>query len=243
MLYHGETRAFGGVHNPHVPFYAEEGLARSKDNGVTWAREGAIVSGADPLPTTKPLSLANGVPEGSAIVAKDGFIYTFFAYFPTAGAPDYGPPTIQEARAPTSSDGAPGTWTKFYKGSFGSQPGLGGLGSSVIPSSPACMSPRQPWVTFSTYLNKYVVVFLCSSGWFYSTSPDLVTWSDPIQFYVAPNPEFTAGDVVEENVVFVTPGNPSNQVIGQTGYVLYAQGIWNVSSHELWRRTFTFNGR
>ena len=30
---------------------------------------------------------------------------------------------------------------------------------------------------------------------------------------------------------------------GRTGYVLYAQGIWNVSSHELWRRTFTFNGQ
>ena len=243
MLYHGETRAFGGVHNPHVPFYAVEALARSKDGGKTWAREGAIVSGADPLPTTNPTSLANGVPEGSAIVATDGYIYSFFPYFPTAGEPDYGPPTIQEARALASGDGAPGTWTKFYKGSFGSQPGLGGLGSSVIPSSAACKSPRQPWVTYSTYLKKYVIVFLCSSGWFYSTSPDLVTWSTPIQFYVAPNPEFTAGDLVEENVVFVTPGNSSNQVIGRTGYVLYAQGIWNVSSHELWRRSFTFNGQ
>jgi len=43
MLYHGETRAFGGVHNPHVPFYAVEALARSTDNGKTWAREGPIV--------------------------------------------------------------------------------------------------------------------------------------------------------------------------------------------------------
>lgn len=39
----------------------------------------------------------------------------------------------------------------------------------------------------------------------------------------------------------VTPGNPG-QVIGQTGYVLYASTpAWGKTPHMLWMRPFTFN--
>jgi hypothetical protein len=74
-----------------------------------------------------------------------------------------------------------------------------------------------------------------------STSPDLVHWTTPDQFFAAPAREFTHGSPTDENVVLVTPGTESNQVIGQTGYVLYAHtDAWGWKPHTLWRRTFRF---
>jgi hypothetical protein len=52
-----ETRTFGTTRNAQVPFYATIGLARSSDNGVTWTRQGAIVSGTDPKPDANPARL------------------------------------------------------------------------------------------------------------------------------------------------------------------------------------------
>ncbi len=242
MLYHAQTKYYG-VRPPDRqtdPSWCVIGLARSTDNGVTWTRQGAVVSGTDPKPDTIPSGGILGVVEPGAIVAN-GFIYAFYAYFPTPGFADAGPPTIQVARAPVASDGAPGSWTKYYAGSFGSQPGLGGLGSQVVPTVLTDLRPAQPWPVFSSYLNAYVLLFLCDGGWYFSTSTDLVTWSPPKQFFAAPSSEFTPGQPTDENVIMVTPGNPG-QVIGQTGYVLYAHTpSWGSVPHELWMRPFTFN--
>ena len=242
MLYHGQTKYYG-VRPPDRqtdPSWCVMALARSTDNGVTWTRQGAVLSGTDPKPDTIPSGGILGVVEPGAIVAN-GYIYAFYAYFPTPGFADAGPPTLQVARAPVASDGAPGSWTKFYAGSFGSQPGLGGLGSQVVPTVLTDSRPAQPWPFYSSYLNAYVLLFLCNGGWYFSTSTDLVTWAPPKQFFTAPSSEFTAGQATDENVIMVTPGNPG-QVIGQTGYVLYAHTpSWGSVPHELWMRPFTFN--
>jgi len=242
MIYHGETRTFGGASNPppNLKFYAEIGLARSSDDGLTWTREGAIVSGTDSKPATEPRAAQYGVPEPGAIVAGD-YVYVFYPYFPGDGAPDAGPPTIQVARAPLSGDGAPGTWTKYYQGSFDTQPGLGGLGDAVVPSGGGCTLPGEPWPAYSTYLSAYVLVFECEEGWFFSTSTDLVSWTPPTQFFAAPNPLFQRGDETDENVILVTPGDAGG-VIGGSGYVLYAHTpSWGSVPHELWMRPFTFH--
>ncbi len=245
VIYHGETRTFGSTTNAHTPMFAEVGLARSTDNGISWSREGAIISGSDPKPSVDPTSDVNGTPEPGAVVAGN-FIYTFYPYFPTAGDSDAGPSTIQVARASVDSDGAPGTWTKFYDTSFGAQPGLGGYGSQVVPAVGPSVGARQPWVAYSEYLRAYVLVFVTRFGWFFSTSTDLVTWALPKQFFFPTDTLFTPGKENDENVVLVTPGNPP-QVIGQSGYVLYAStpsfgfGTGSSVSHELWMRPFSFD--
>ena len=248
MIYNGVNTDFAGGGTADG-YYAEIGIARSTDEGRTWSRTvdasgtpQAIVQGADPKPTASQAKGAVGTPQPTAIVAGD-YIYVFYPYFPTNGSPDDGPDTIQVARAPMAQDGAPGTWTKYYNGSFDVEPGLRpGKGSQVVPSTDACNRPAQPSVAFSTYLNEYVLTFVCKGGWFFSTSSDLATWSTPTQFYELPGTgEFNNDQPTAENMVLVTPGNPS-QVIGQSGYVLYAYTPqWGRVPHELWMRPFTFN--
>ncbi len=241
MLYHAQTKYYG-LRPPlqSDPSWCVLGLARSTDNGVTWFPEGGVVSGADPKPDTIPPNGIYGTVEPGAIVAN-GFVYAFYSYFPLPSDSDAGPPTIQVARSPLDSDAVAGSWTKFYAGSFGSQSGLGGLGSQVVPTVFADTRPAQPWPVYSSYLNAYVLIFIEEKGWYFTTSTDLVTWAPPKQFFAAPVNEFTSGQETDENVVLVTPGNPS-QVIGQSGYVLYAHTpSWGSSPHELWMCPFTFN--
>ncbi len=234
MLYQGTTKNFGTTYSNNS-FYSVVALATSTDNGLSWTRDGPVISGSDPKPTTDPKNAANGADQSGAIVAN-GYIYDFYPYFPsTPSSQDMG---IQVARAPISGDAAPGTWNKYHEGAFGAQAGLGGLGSQVVPSTGACTRPAQPWLAFSTYLNEYVMVFICEQGWFFSTSTDLIAWTSPTEFYTAPVPMFTGE--TDENPSLVTPGN-LGQVIGQTGYVLYANTPdWGNEPHELWMRPFTF---
>ncbi len=232
MLYHGGSKTYGGVESVTFPGWGTVGLARSSDGGVTWAQRMAVITGTDAKPATPPPSGIYGAVE-PGIIAADGYIYAFYAYFPLAGATQ-----IQVARAPLSGDGAPGTWTKYDQG-FGSQPGLGGIGSPVIATAgTACTRPAQPWPVRSAYLSAYVLVFLCQQGWFFSASSDLVSWTVPTQFFVEPGGEFQGP--TDENIILVTPGNPAQQ-IGQTGYALYAHtSNWGSIPHELYMRPFTF---
>ncbi len=242
MLYHGQS-IYYGMRTPdekNDPAWCVVGLARSGDNGVTWQRQGAVISGSDAKPDTIPTGGIMGAVEPGGIVAG-GFVYAFYAYFPTQGDSDAGPSTIQVARAPVATDGAPGSWTKFYEGVFGSQPGLGGFGSQVVPTVFSDSRPAQPWPVYSTYLNAYVLIFICEGGWYFSTSTDLVTWTPPKQFFIAPVKEFTAGQQTDENVVLVTPGY-REQTIGQAGYVLYSHTpAWHSTPDELWMMPFAFN--
>jgi hypothetical protein len=240
MLYHGETWTFGtNAANDHVPGWASVGLARSLDNGINWTNRQAVITGSDPKPDTNPpVAQIYGVVEPGAIIASN-YIYAYYAYFPSTPVTNPSGSVIQVARSALANDGAPGTWFKYYTNAFNS-PGLGGQGSQIVPTICGCTRPAQPWPVFSTYLNAYVMIFLANEGWFFSTSTDLFSWSSPVQFFTALNNEFTQGLPTDENVILITPGNPT-QVIGQTGIVLYAHtAAWKNNSHELWSRPFTF---
>ena len=53
MVYHAENHLFSGVDYAGTPFYAGIGLARSSDGGVTWQRQGQIISAHDPQQVTQ----------------------------------------------------------------------------------------------------------------------------------------------------------------------------------------------
>ena len=241
MFYEAGTKTAGDTTIEHGWEYNVMALARSSDNGLTWKREGVVLSGSDPKPTARTTAAQPGVSEPGTLVV-DQYIYMFFQYIGNRASAD-APSVVQVARAPVASDGAPGAWSKYYNGSF-SQPGLGGLGTPILATEKSgCTRPVQVWPATSTYLNAYVLTYLCNEGWFFSTSKDLVTWSPPTKFLSMAM--FKSCQPMDWNFMFVTPGNQPG-VIGQKGLVLYAHsdskglGCGGFSPHMLWVRPFEF---
>ena len=244
MFYEAGTKTFGGTNYGHgVGEYNVLALARSTNNGLSWTRQGAVISGFDPRPDGPPGTSQPGISE-PGMIATNGYMYMFFQYIPNKANEPEAPSVIQVARAAVASDGAPGAWTNFYNNSW-SQPSLGGHADTIVATSSTngCTRAVEMWPAYNTYLNAYVLLFLANEGWFFSTSTNLLTWTAPMFFM--PEPMFQNCQPMDWNYIFVTPGNAPG-VIGQTGYVLYAHtdqkglGCGTFLPHELWMRPFTF---
>ncbi len=73
MIYHAENHSFSGIDYPGVPFYAGVGLARSQDGGVSWRRQGEIISGHDPQ---QPMQRPTGAGLWGPVPSKWAGLYT-----------------------------------------------------------------------------------------------------------------------------------------------------------------------
>jgi hypothetical protein len=240
MIYHAENHLFSGIDYTGLPFYAGIGLARSHDGGVTWQREGEIISGHDPQQPTQALTGA-GALTPTAVVMR-GFIYVVFREIDLqSGVSGYG-----LARAPIGGDGAPGSWQKYYQGSFNS-PGLGGtftqLNIVLDPSVPG--DERQPDLSYNTYLHQYLMAMVGNGGIYVLTSPDLLTWSKGIVALPAPYPDAHATSKNPRNwdPTLVSPNEPSDLITGRTGYLYYAKFLGDGTAHHyMYRQAFTITG-
>lgn len=239
MIYHGEDHTWNGQVYP-TTFYATVGLATSAD-GIHWTRVGPIITARDPKPSTVPAH-STGAAVPSAIVAN-GYIYVFYTDYPNPGAPDANQPgLIQVARAAVGSATVPQAWQKFYNGGFSQPSDSYGNSSAIVPlPNAACAPERQAGISYNTFLASYLLTYVCDSGWFFVTSTDLIHWSAPSMFFSAPfsNNNLQTGQQFDWYPTLFTPGQPNNQTTGQSGYVYYAQGDWNTSPHELFRRPYT----
>jgi hypothetical protein len=85
----------------------------------------------------------------------------------------------------------PGAWYKYHAGQF-SEPGLGGLETSILDRVEANADVLQPHVVYSAELDRYLMVLgvlavdeyvkgapLSLSGIYLASSTDAVTWSAP----------------------------------------------------------------
>ncbi|MCB0017707.1 MAG: hypothetical protein KDE09_07945, partial [Anaerolineales bacterium] len=82
---------------------------------------------------------------------------------------------LRLARSHIDDGGLPGTWHKYYNGSF-SEPGLGGESSPLDPTGALTRS----WISFNTYLNAYMgFSYVARNGEFagfgFTMSPDGIT--------------------------------------------------------------------
>jgi hypothetical protein len=244
MFYEAGNKSIGDMKIEHGWEFNVIARARSADGGRTWARQDVVLSGADPKPVRRTEITQPGISEPGAIVAN-GYIYMFYQYVPNDAADPDAPSVIQVARAPLANDGAADTWMKYERGSF-SQPGLGGRGSPILPTggTSGCTRPVEVWPARSTYLEAYVLLYLCNEGWFFSTSTDLVSWTPPAVFM--PMKMWQPCRPMDWNYILVTPGSPGG-IIGEQGYVLYAhtdaRGLGcsgRFAPHMLWVRPFAF---
>ena len=147
--------------------YKSLGICYSSDSGKTWSAPVQLLKHQQ----NKPASPAwSGL--GDACVIYNKAKGKFYAYY----APSSGMAAISMA---CSSDptAAPGSWKKWYRGSF-SQPGMGGAESAIsnLSSKPG----GNPSVHWNTYLNKYIMAWHGWDGKMYiSASADGESWESP----------------------------------------------------------------
>ena len=238
MIYHAENHLFGGVHYQGTPFYASIALARSVDGGLTWQREGQILTGADPQRASQPPTGA-GTLTPSAI-QSDGYVYVLFREIDLESQVQ----GIALARAPIESDCQPGNWQKLFRGTF-SSPGLGGSFTPIpLVLDPAVEADRrQPFVSYNSFLKAFLLTIVGNGGIYVSASTDLQVWSPGQVVLPAPVPD---GSVTPSTAPYnwyptlISREQTAETTTSQSGYLYYAKGAADGTSHHtLYRRSFS----
>jgi hypothetical protein len=183
MLVHGEEQPCPGT--PH-PAIVRIGLARSDDNGATWNRGPAIISGPPADGFTCESEQFYGAGSLTAVVdSTRTWVYVWFQHW---GGAVWGDPFdgIKVARARIADGLGPGTWWKYFEGSW-SQPGLGGRATTVIPVPEPIRENDFAGiasVTWNSDFNLFVGVFTTYTGFWWATSKDGVAWSKAEQLLI-----------------------------------------------------------
>jgi hypothetical protein len=158
--------------SPTTPyrFYATCGLAISKDGGNTFQKVGPFLTGRLEDSNWKGAAQGNAMPS----VCVDHTGQWLYAYYTEHSREN--PATGQTrsvitcmARSKVKDGGKPGTWFKYYEGSFG-EPGLGGKDTEVAD----CWAAH---VTYIPEIKKYIMMGL-RDGICYFSSDDGVNWSE-----------------------------------------------------------------
>lgn len=159
-VYHAEDQE----DMPRLPgfipgFMGSVGLAVSDDDGRSFEKLGAILTGARPKHfQSYPGQGANGVGIPSLAVDPNGehllLYYNEFSQIDRRGV------QVFLARAPLGDTfPGPGEWRKYHAGAF-TEPGLGGEETAVLSGADLDESNAlQPHVFFSPYLERYVMIF------------------------------------------------------------------------------------
>lgn len=216
---HCETRGY------YTSILRQIHLASSTDLGLTWNYEGPIITKDDPkLPQpngreTSGLFWDGG--EGDFILYVDdreGYIYLYTNTY-TFPKDDPKAPYFSRhhvARCKISDKMAPGTWKKFYNGSF-SEPALGGKASDVVGY----------YVMYNEYLKKYIS-FNYGNSMSVCTDLSKQDWTPPIKIKGGDywgNKKSMAWLVTNEEKTDVYTG----------GKTLYVYSYWEKVFHGLFK--------
>ncbi len=125
-------------------------LASSRDKGLTWKHEGALLSGGQRRPASESSGLQFDGGDGDFILYVDergGYIYLFTSHYVQVkrGAPGQAFLRHRVARCAIADKMAPGKWQRFYNGAW-TEPGVGGKGSYVNAFT----------ITYNQYVKKYL---------------------------------------------------------------------------------------
>lgn len=235
-IYHAEHHCPG---KPNNPYTATVGVATSTDGGISWSRKGAIITGRT-HDTSCDKPRVSGAGQPSAIKIGD-YLYVYYTDWST-GYPDQ----IYLARASFNLATTPGSYEKWHNGSF-STPGLGGESTPII-SRPEPVSESVfvslANISFNTYLNRYLLLFQASNGFYTTLSTDGIFFDTP-QMIPITFPRnlgnLITGDVWYYYATLISPNAPGAWETNQTGYLYYSKGQHNAVYHTMYRRPFTLN--
>lgn len=141
-------------------YTASVGLIESNDGGLTWTDKGPIIKGRAPI---KPGEKPSGAGQPAAII-KDGYVNVIYIEWNTGGDQLY------SAKMKINDDGTLGNVEDIKDDSGELKPVIAppeGSGYAALPS-----------LSYNTELKKYLCVFLTNTGFFESTSDDLINWTD-----------------------------------------------------------------
>jgi NPCBM/NEW2 domain len=195
-FYHAEDKeGFGTfVGNGIQGAYMQVCVADSPLNKIQFTKLGPAITANQPKkPVQEPVVawIVQGVADPSVCIAADSR-YLLCMYYDLSNRLKRGTP-ICIARAPVNSGGAPGSWSKYYQGSF-SEPGLGGHETPVITGWPRA-DTISPHLQYVKAWSRYVVFFSAGvyadyethppkakeSGVYMSTSTDAIEWTKPVK--------------------------------------------------------------
>lgn len=194
-------------------------LGKSTDKGATWSNLGDILT--PDVNYTPPVPGALDIGGGDQRLVVDnanGYFYIFYiGGYVVPGSPSVVHPHISVARSPISAKMAPGTWTKWYNGSF-SQPALGGHDGIVMPFTEGDDYNYRdvPLFSYSSYLGKFIAM---GHNWI-ATADNMATqnWSGP---------QPLAGGLASSQCNYlwgVNPDTGDKYTLGQT-FRFYGAGI------------------
>ncbi len=163
-FYHAEDHTDMPTMETGIPgFYACIALTLSEDNGKTWKKVGPVITSSKPKGWYAYEGQADfGIGEPSTVVSKDGrYLY---AYYTSHSRVDNRGVQICMARVDLDRNAPlPGTWYKYYEGSF-SEPGIGGRDSVVVSAKHLDEAEAvYPHVVYSEYLDLYITVTAMSA--------------------------------------------------------------------------------
>ena len=213
-FYHAEDHWY--PHTSNDIAWKSLAVTYSSDKGKTWINGTQIITS----PTTKPATPTWGG-AGDCCVVWDHFNNRWMCY--------YQENWILMAIS-TDPKGAPGTWKKYYNGSFTEQ-GLGGQHTKLPGLS--SVSGGNPSVHWNTYLKKWVMVW---HGWspasiYLSVSKDGINWDEPKSIIVSS----ISGRAWYPTII----GNTDVEA-GQIAKIYYADIAGDFSYRNFETRTITF---
>lgn len=209
-FYHAE-KSTGGTNSEGVHrFYASVGLATSADGGHTFVKVGPVLSG---MPED---SAWKGTAQGNADVSvcRDHSGKWLYAYYTEHSRRN--PATGESrsvitcmARCRVEDRGQPGTWKKYFEGSF-SEPGLGGRDTEVAN----CWAPQ---VTYVPELKKYLMVG-SRGGVHLLASDDGIAWRHQSVLFVMDDVPLVDHEIALHPGLQIEKASPSKV----EGYLFYA---------------------
>ncbi|GLI06688.1 hypothetical protein YDYSG_27180 [Paenibacillus tyrfis] len=147
-----------------IQHFRRIGVAYSDDKGQTWNYQGDIITSQYPtyadLNAYPGESYYYGVGDHKLFVdLAGGYFYVYYQTAWLSKNQDNRQSQIKVARSPIGSAMAPGSWKKFYNGTW-SESGLGGLDSVVLPGNVT----DSGVVFWNSYLNKYMAIINDGGG-------------------------------------------------------------------------------
>ncbi|WP_440879692.1 hypothetical protein [Tenacibaculum sp. C7A-26P2] len=156
-------------------YWASIGVVYSNDGGKTFKslggsrNEGYIIKSSKPKPSSKTFG---GAGNGHVFKGQDGNWYAIYSEY-EANANNY---VLHIARS-TNYFASPGTWKKYYKGSFTTNAlHTNGL-KTALKNGHGFLLGANPFVQWNHKIKKYVMVYHKWGGTIRcATSPDLIHW-------------------------------------------------------------------